>query len=139
MKQTDYVFTSPYADSLRVAASSPDSLALPLRGKFVTELANDTNRTMSTLYSSAPVIVAGGYAVGTVLSLVTWTQQDDGRWFGGRIPNMVQSVEQIRIGADGKPEYAAFSGAGLSKKDVAADVAAQRVQYILGKRAVVTP
>jgi Haem-binding domain/Cytochrome P460 len=139
MKQTDYVFTSPYADSLRVAASSPDSLALPLRGKFVTELANDTNRTMSTLYSSVPVIVAGDYAVGTVLSLVTWTQQDDGRWFGGRIPNVVQSVEQIRIGADGKPEYVAFAGAGLSKKEVTADVAAQRVQYIVGKRAVVTP
>jgi hypothetical protein len=122
LEKANYVFTLPYADSLRVGVavgSQPDSLAFPLRGKVVTVFADA--------------------AKGTVLSLVTWTLQDDARWFGGAIPQMVQTVEQVRIGADGKPEYVAFAGAAPSKKDVAADVAEQRVRYILDKKAAVMP
>jgi hypothetical protein len=139
LEKANYVFTLPFADSLRVAASSPDSVALPLRGKVVTVFADPAKRTLSTLYSGASVAAAGDHTVGTVLSLVTWSQQDDARWFGGAIPNTLQTVEQVRIGADGKPEYAVYSGPGLSKKDVAADAAQQRAQYIVGKRAVVMP
>jgi hypothetical protein len=145
LEKANYVFTLPFADSLRVAAppsvegSSADSAALPLRGKVVTVFADPAKRAISTLYSSASVAAAGNYAPGTVLSLVTWSLQDDARWFGGAIPNALQTVEQVRIGADGKPVYAAYSGPGLSKKDVAADIAQQRVQYIVGKRAAVMP
>jgi hypothetical protein len=159
LEKVNYVFTLPFVDSLRVgvlagspvvapspiagsspaAAASSDSVALPLRGKVVTVFADPVKRTISTLYSSAPVAAAEDYTAGTVLSLVTWGLQDDARWFGGAIPQTVQTVEQVRIGADGKPEYAAYSGPGLSKKAVAADVAEQRVQYIVAKRAAVMP
>jgi hypothetical protein len=147
LEKVNYVFTLPFADSLRVGdaaaspvgASSPDSGALPLRGKVVTVFADPAKRTVSTLYSSASVAAARDYAAGTVLSLVTWSLQDDARWFGGAIPNTLQTVEQVRIGADGKPEYAVYSGPGLTKKDVAADAGQQRAQYIVGKRAAVMP
>ena len=163
LEKANYVFTLPLADSLRVGdalgvaassplagssplaapspvgASSPDSVGLPLRGKVVTVFADPVKRTVSTLYSSDSVAAAGGYAAGTVLSLVTWSLQDDARWFGGAIPDMLQTVEQVRIGVDGKPVYAAYSGPGLAKKDMAADVAGQRVQYIVAKRAAVMP
>jgi hypothetical protein len=142
LEKVNYVFTVPFVDSLRVtgvAASSPDSLAFPLRGKVVTVFADPAKRTISTLYSSASVSAAGDYATGTVLSLVTWRLQDDARWFGGAIPDMLQTVEEVRIGADGKPEYVAFAGAALSKKDVATDIAEQRVKYIMEKKAAVMP
>jgi Haem-binding domain/Cytochrome P460 len=142
LEKTNYVFTLPYADSLRVGVavgSQPDSLAFPLRGKVVTVFADAAKGTVSTLYSGGPVAAGRDYAAGTVLSLVTWTLQDDARWFGGAIPQTVQTVEQVRIGADGKPEYAAYSGLGLTKKDVAADIAEQRVRYILDKKAAVMP
>ena len=131
--------SSPFAGSSPVGASSPDSVGLPLRGKVVTVFADPVKRTISTLYSSASVAAAGGYVAGTVLSLVTWGLQDDARWFGGAIPDMLQTVEQVRIGVDGKSVYAAYSGPGLSKKDVVADVAERRVQYIVAKRAAVIP
>ena len=145
LEKANYVFTLPLADSLRVAASSrvasssPDSAGLPLRGKVVTVFADAAKKTVSTLYSSASVAAAGDYTAGTVLSLVTWGLQDDARWFGGAIPDMLQTVEQVRIGAGGKPEYAVYSGPGLSKKEVTADVARLRAQYIVGKRAAVMP
>lgn len=33
------------------------------------------------------------YLTGSVLSLVTWTQREDGRYFAARIPDNVKSVE----------------------------------------------
>ncbi len=161
LEKANYVFTLPLADSLRVAASPsvagssptaaalPDSVALPLRGKVVTVFADAAKGTVSTLYSSASVPgpgaytsgthTAGAYSAGTVLSLVTWSLQDDARWFGGAIPNMLQTVEQVRIGADGKYQYVTYEVPALSQKNVALDVAEQRAQYILAKKAAVMP
>lgn len=157
LEKANYVFTLPLADSLHVgdssaiggslavgaalpvAASAPDSVGFPLRGKVVTVFADASKGTVSTLYRAGPVAAGRDDAAGTVLSLVTWGLQDDARWFGGAIPDMLQAVEQVRIGVDGKPAYAVYSGPGLAKKDVVADVAEQRVQYIVGKRAAVMP
>lgn len=142
LEKSNYVFTSPYVDSMRVgevAASTLDGIAFPLRGKLVATYSNHTKGTMSTLYSSAPVTKAGAYTAGTVVSLVTWTWQDDANWFGGRTPQTMQSVEQIQFGADGKPEYNVYAGPGLTKKEIAAGQVAHRVQYITAKRASVTP
>jgi hypothetical protein len=142
LDKTDHTFTFPLADSLRVGevmVSQPDSLAFVLRGKVVTSFVDTKYRTMSTLYSTKPVNVLGGYAPGTLLSLVTWNQRDDPHWFGGRIPQTVQSVEQIQIGADGKPEYNVYAGPNLPKKEMAAEQVAHRVQYITAKRAAVIP
>jgi hypothetical protein len=87
--------------------------ANPLQWKAVTSEINKTDATMSALYGND---LAVGYArthsqhdypAGAVLSLVTWTQQEDPRWFGARIPREVKSVEFVMVGAtpDGRPSY----------------------------------
>ena len=142
LEKVNYVFTLPFADSLRVdkiAASLPDSLAYPLRGKVVTVFADAPKGTVSTLYSSLPVMAAGVYPAGTVLSLVTWDRQDDARWFGGAIPDAVRSVEQVLIGVEGKPAYVAYSGPGLMRQSVDSNEVARRVGLMLNKRAAVMP
>lgn len=59
------------------------------------------------------------YPAGSVLALVTWTPQEDARWFGGRIPAAAKSVEfvQVAAGADHHPSYSyqRFEGAPLKK------------------------
>ncbi|MGA7237229.1 MAG: hypothetical protein WBY44_16205 [Bryobacteraceae bacterium] len=39
------------------------------------------------------------YPIGAVLALVTWTKQEDDRWFGARIPAEVKSVEFVGVTA----------------------------------------
>src|SRR5260370_40084769 len=90
-----------------------DLPANSLQWKVVTSAVNTEDSTMSTLYGND---LAAGYARtnsrhnypnGSVLSLVTWTQRDDDRWFGARIPDQVKSVEFVFVGvaADGRPLY----------------------------------
>jgi hypothetical protein len=99
--------------------------------------------TMSTLYGNELAAKSArsglAYPAGAVVSLLTWSQRDDPHWFGGRIPQALQSVEQIRFGAGGSPEYNVYAGAGLAKKEIAVEQVAQRVQYITAKRAAVIP
>ncbi len=142
LEKENYVFTLPFADSLRVGkivGSLPDSLGFPLRGKVVTVFADAPKGTVSTLYSSSPVVAAGAYPAGTVLSLVTWDRQDDARWFGGEIPGALRSVEQVVIGVDGKPAYADWSGPGLQHNNVDNEDIVRRVAVMLHKRAAVMP
>jgi hypothetical protein len=70
---------------------------------------------------------------------VTWSQREDPHWFGGRIPKKLETVEVVGYGARGGPAYSRFEGTVLTKRAVAADVAAQRMQYIVGKKASVIP
>src|SRR5580704_16969594 len=99
--------------------------ANPLQWKVITSMIDRAGATMSTLYGND---LAVGYArthsqtdypAGSVLSLVTWTQQEDPRWFGGKIPATVKSVEFVSIGAapDGRPSYSyeEYEGAPLRK------------------------
>jgi hypothetical protein len=142
LEKENYVFTLPFADSLRVGkivGSLPDSLGFPLRGKVVTVFADAPKGTVSTLYSSSPVVAAGAYPAGTVLSLVTWDRQDDARWFGGEIPGALRSVEQVVIGVDGKSAYADWSGPGLQHNNVDNEDIVRRVAVMLHKRAAVMP
>jgi hypothetical protein len=78
--------------------------AIPLQWKVVTSAVNTEDSTMSTLYGND---VAAGYARtnsqhnypnGSMLSLVTWTQREDDRWFGAAIPDQVKSVEFVSVG-----------------------------------------
>ena len=147
LDKSDHTFTFPLIDTLGLydqSALLADSAGgHPLTGKVITSFVNTRAGTMSTLYGNELAVqrARGGqaYSAGAVVSLVTWSQREDPHWFGGRIPQALQSVEQIRFGADGTPEYHAFAGPGLAKKVVAADVAALRVQYIVGKKASVIP
>jgi hypothetical protein len=46
--------------------------------------------------------VSHEYPAGSVISAITWSQQEDPRWFGGNIPDRVRSVEflEVRSGPD---------------------------------------
>ena len=137
----DHTFTFPIVDTLRIPAL-PDSLGgLPLRGKLLTQSVNTRDKTTSSLFGNAAATRSAwsgqGYGPGSVLSLVSWSQRDDEHWFGGRIAKDVVSVEVLRFGANGKPDYACYTGPGLEKKTLDSAAVAQRVQYITAKKAAV--
>jgi hypothetical protein len=84
------------------------------------------------------------YPAGSVLSLVTWKQQEDGRWFGGRIPAAPKSVEfvTVRAGAENRLSYSyqEFNGAPLKKvTDQEGPAPNERAEYLLSQRAAVMP
>jgi hypothetical protein len=105
---------------------------------------------MSTLYGND---LATGYARtnsqhnfpnDSVLSLVTWTQRDDDRWFGAKIPDQVKSVEFVFVGvaADGRPSYSYQEYEGKPLKRVTAQEGRtlnDREAYLLSQRAAVMP
>jgi hypothetical protein len=72
------------------------------------------------------------YATGAVLALVTWVQRDDPHWFGGRIPDLPESVEFVQVASPGQPSYRRFAGKGFVEDHPAASVAAQRTNFMLG-------
>jgi hypothetical protein len=147
LDKSDHTFTFPLMDTLGLydrAALLPDSSAgRPLRGRVITSFVDPRAGTMATLYGNDTAVLHArsgqAYPAGAVVWLVTWSQREDPHWFGGRIPKGLESVEAVRFGTGGSPEYSRFEGAVLTKKTVAADVAALRVQYIVGKKASVIP
>jgi len=124
--------------------------ANPLQWKVITSMADRTGSTMSTLYGND---VAVGYArahpqhdypPGSVLSLVTWTEQEDPRWFGARIPGAVNSVEFVTVGApeNGRPSYSYEKYEGTPLKKASSEESAssnERAEDLLSQRAAVMP
>jgi hypothetical protein len=124
--------------------------ANPLQWEAITSMIDRADSTMSTLYGND---IAVGYVrthsqhdypAGSQLSLVTWTQQEDPRWFGASIPEAVKSVEFVTVGSaqDGRPSYSylKYEGSPL-QKSVAQESATpnQRAAYLLSQRAAVMP
>ena len=73
------------------------------------------------------------YPTGAVLALVTWAQRDDPHWFGGRIPDLPESMEFVQVEAAGQTiNYQRFAGNELIEEHPAASVAAQRTSFMLG-------
>jgi hypothetical protein len=153
---TDHTFTLPLADTVHLypeaatarlhptAATLPDSIdGQPLRGRLITSFVTPRDSTMSTLYGNGFAVSsarsARTYPSGAVLTLVSWKQREDPHWFGGRIPREVATVEVLRFGADGRPDYVCYGGPGLAKKTVDAHAVEERVQYITAKRVSVVP
>jgi hypothetical protein len=84
------------------------------------------------------------YPNGSVLSLVTWTQREDGRWFGAKMPNEVKSVEFVFVAAsaDGRRlySYQEYGGTPLKKvSEQEGPTANGRVARLLSQRAAVMP
>ena len=84
------------------------------------------------------------YPNGSVLSLVTWTQQEDSRWFGAKIPDQVKSVEFVFVGAaeNGRPSYSYQKYEGTPLKRVSAQegpTLSDRGAYLVSQRAAVMP
>jgi hypothetical protein len=103
---------------------------------------------MSTLYGNDVAVQYArtneqyNYPAGSILSVVTWKQQEDPRWFGARIPATVKSVEYVTVKAasDQKPSwsYQSYEGTPL-KKTLAQEGPNDRVSWLLSQRAAVMP
>ena len=93
---------------------------------------------MTTLYGDDVAVnyarshADGAYPAGAKLGAVTWKQQEDVRWFGGRIPAQVASVEIVVAGG----LYAKYEGSPLA---AAPGSDSQRAQFLLQQRAAVMP
>jgi hypothetical protein len=119
-----------------------------LEWKVITSSIDAPHETMSTLFgndmavASARMGTRSGYPAGSVLSFVTWSQQEDRHWFGGKIPKQVMSMEVVTVaqGADGKAtsSYERFEGQGLAKVASGSGDEA-RMSYVLSQRASVMP
>lgn len=142
---------SAAAPTLNQDASLPGGLPMnPLSWRIVTSMADKTSSTMSTLYGNdlavdyARAHSDDGYPDGSVLALVTWTQQNDPRWYGAKIPARVSSVELLTVGAlpDGHATYSYQEYAGAPLKQASAEQTATpsgRALFLLTQRAAVLP
>jgi hypothetical protein len=105
---------------------------------------------MSTLYGNDIAVQYSrtsqqqDYPSGSTLSLVTWTQQEDPRWFGARIPARVKSVEYVAVktGPDHRTLYAYESYEGMplmETHDQQSPTPTPQAAYLLSQRAAVMP
>lgn len=140
----------PPSATLNVSASLTGSLpANPLQWRVITSMADSSASTMSTLYGNDPAIAyarsnsAHDYPAGSVLALVNWTERDDPRWFGAKIPHAVLSVEFVSVaqGPDGKPAYSyeKYEGSPLQKSQPDPVSSTARITYLLSQRSAVFP
>jgi cytochrome P460 len=122
----------------------------PLQWKVITSEISRTDSTMATLYGNdlavqyARTHAEHNYPAGAVLSLVTWTQREDPRWFGARIPATVKSLEFLTVGTtlDGQPSYSYQEYGGAPLKKISAEEGLNpnnRAQYLLSQRAAIMP
>ena len=132
------------------AALAGDLPSNPLQSKVITSAVNQRDSTMWTLFGNdlaanyARTHSGHDYPAGSVLSLVTWEQQEDGRWFGGRIPGPPKSVEFVTVSmdADHGLSYVYQNFEGTPLKNVSAQAAptlSERSTYLLSQRAAVMP
>jgi hypothetical protein len=116
----------------------------PLKGKVITSWVSKRDSTMSTLLGNDVAVQYARtnaemrYPAGSVLSVVTWSQQEDPRWFGGNIPEKTIAVEFVRVTGPGAYSYQRYEGSPLKKVE---DSAApnDRAAYVLSQRAAVMP
>jgi hypothetical protein len=144
LRSSDYVFTTPLRGQLN--GSLPWN---PLQWDVVTTSLDKRAATISVLYGNDAAVryarsnSQGDYPPGAVLSLVTWAQRDDPRWFGARIPGQPESVEFLSVTAAGNQavyNYEAYTGSPLSKTASSAGRGAgSRAAYLLSQRAAVMP
>ncbi len=156
MRGDDSVYTLPIttANVARVEVVNNNAAALPaglpyqpLSWSAITMYIDPKTLTMATLFgndAAMDAVRAGrtdltadrkgtAYPAGAVLALVTWAQRDDPHWFGARIPDVVRSVEFVRVAAAGQPSsYQNFAGGGLIEQPPTASVAAARTTFVLG-------
>ena len=132
------------------AALTGDLPADPLQWKVITSGVDRRDATMYTLFGNDAAVqhartsTQHDYPSGSVLSLITWTQQEDRRWFGANIPAVPKSAEfvTVKAGADGRISYSYVRYEGTPLKKIAAQdapTANGRAGYLLSQRAAVMP
>jgi hypothetical protein len=132
------------------AALTGDLPFNPLQGKVITSWIDKQNSTMSTLYGNDLAVHYArsnkehNYPPGSVLSVVTWKQQEDPRWFGARIPATVKSVEYVMVktASNQKPSYSyeKYEGSPLKRTvDQEGPAPNDAATRLLAQRAAVMP
>ena len=132
------------------ASLTGDLPANPLQWKIITSAIDKQDSTMYTLFGNdiavqyARTNAQHDYPAGSILSLVTWTQQEDPRWFGGNIPSAPKSVEFVTVGASPDQKrtytYQSFEGTPLKKVSTQDGLAPDsRAAYLIAQRAAVMP
>jgi Cytochrome P460 len=85
------------------ASFAADLSSNPLNWRVISSSIDGASSTMSTLYGNDRAVEHARsnadqhYPPGSILSKVTWMQQDDDHWFGAKIPQKVKSVEFVRV------------------------------------------
>ena len=124
--------------------------ANPLQWRVVSMTVDRAEGTTSTLYGNdiaveyARANPQGDYPVGSQLAVVTWTQLEDPRWFGAKIPASVKSIEFITAEkvVNGHSIFAYKKFGGNPLKEIAQPASADldgRVSFIASQRAAVLP
>jgi hypothetical protein len=124
--------------------------ANPLAWQVVTSTIDKSKSEMSTLYGNDVAVAYArshadhNYPAGSVLALVCWTQTDDPRYFGARIPGKSKSVEFVTVSADsdGHPTYLDqfYDGTPLQKaSEERSSAPTERAARILSLRSAVFP
>jgi hypothetical protein len=122
----------------------------PLQWKVIASTLNHNDHTLAMVLGNEQAIsyarknASHEYPAGSVLSVITWSQEEDPRWFGGNIPGNVRSVEflEVQSGPDGGGTYlySLYGGSPLRKLvSIEEKSLTGRAAYILGQRAAVMP
>ena len=134
MKNNDYVFTEPLTDTDR-----PENITGLPQEQLITSTINKNQHTHSVLYGNEIAVqharsgAPGPYPAGSVLTLATWSQQDDAHWFGAKVPDHLQSVEVVKVNANAA--YEQYQSPGWKKAD--ATLRPDRINYITQLKAAV--
>jgi hypothetical protein len=128
------------------AAMGGDLPSNPLQDKVITSWIDKKSSTMSTLFGNDIAVQYARtssemkYPAGSVLSVVTWEQQEDPRWFGGKIPKTTRTVEFVTVKGQGNVLYSRYEGSPLKKvASVEGSDPSDRAAYLLSQRAAVMP
>jgi hypothetical protein len=123
----------------------------PFQGRVITSWIDKRDSTMSTMLGNDVAVqyartnAGPAYPAGAVLSVVTWAQQEDARWFGGNIPEKPKAVEFVRVSSPGSYSYERFEGSPLRKvasmggNDSKDNDSKDRAVYLMAQRAAVMP
>ncbi len=112
----------------------------PLQWEVIASTLNHNNHTLATVLGNDRAIAYArknathAYPAGSVLSVITWSQEEDPRWFGGNI--------EMQSGQDrgGTYLYSLYGGSPLRKLVSTEEKSPTgRAAYILGQRAAVMP
>jgi hypothetical protein len=122
----------------------------PLQWEVITSTLNHNDHTLATVLGNERAIayarknILPAYPAGSVISVITWSQREDPRWFGGNMPDNVRSVEFLEMQA--VPDhgltylYTIYGGSPLRKLTSTEEKSPTgRAAYILAQRAAVMP
>lgn len=135
---TAHTLESAFNDAASIA--SPAGLR-PLQGIVLNSYVNAKAQTMATLYGNKTAAdylrnhADGLYPDGAELTLVTWQQQPDPRWFGGNIPGAAQRVEVVKF--DKGPHYTYYQCNPW--QEAANPKADSAMQWIIKQRMMILP